>query len=140
MSQQEHRVYVIRHGETEWGLSGQHTGLTDIPQTENLRNRAKLLKPVLAGESFTLLLTSPLQRAREAFRLEGLGDPAKVEPDLVELNFGEYERITTEQIHEYSPELADLHRWLPRLRATRAGRGSGKSRLLDHVSDEGSAS
>ena len=96
MSQQEHRVYVIRHGETEWGLSRQHTGLTDIPQTEDVRNRAKLLKPVLAGESFTLLLTSPLQRAREAFRLEGLGDPAKVEPDLVELNFGEYERITTE--------------------------------------------
>ncbi len=113
MSEQEHRVYVIRHGETEWSLSGQHTGLTDIPQTEDVRNRGKLLKPVLAGESFTLLLPSPLQRARETCRLEGLGDAAKVEPDLVELNFGEYERITTEQIHEYSPELAELHRWLP---------------------------
>jgi len=51
--------------------------------------------------------------AREICRLEGLGDAAKVEPALVELNFGEYERITTEQIHEYSPELAELHRWLP---------------------------
>ncbi len=65
MSEQEHRVYVIRHGETEWSLSGQHTGLTDIPLTENGRNRAKLLKPALAGESFILVPTSPLQRVRE---------------------------------------------------------------------------
>ncbi len=103
MSQQEHRVYVTRHGETEWSLRGQHRGRTDSPLTENVRNRAKLLKPVLAGESFTLVRTSPMQRARETCRLAGLGDVAKVEPDLVEWSYGEYERITAEQFHAIAP-------------------------------------
>ncbi len=98
------RVYVIRHGETEWSLSGQHTGITDIPLTENGRKRAKVLKPLLAKQEFALVLTSPLQRARETCTLAGLGEKAEVDPDLMEWNYGEYEGITTEQIHAKAPE------------------------------------
>jgi len=65
MADFEKKVYVIRHGETEWSLSGQHTGITDIPLTENGRNKAKLLQPFLMKQSFGLVLTSPLQRAKE---------------------------------------------------------------------------
>lgn len=82
MTAPEQQIYVIRHGETEWSLSGQHTGVTDIPLTENGRNLAGLLLPVLAKESFALVLTSPLQRAKETCQLSGLGDQAEVESNL----------------------------------------------------------
>jgi broad specificity phosphatase PhoE len=78
------QVYLIRHGETAWSLSGQHTGTTDIPLTENGRRVAKLLQSVLTKETFTLVLTSPLQRARETCALAGLGERAKIERDLME--------------------------------------------------------
>ncbi len=103
MARQEQKVYLVRHGETQWSLSGQHTGVSDIPLTDNGRMAARLLKPVLAGESFTLILTSPLQRARETCELAGLGEAALIEPDLVEWRYGEYEGLTSKQIQLTRP-------------------------------------
>jgi broad specificity phosphatase PhoE len=97
------QVYVVRHGETAWSLSGQHTGVTDIPLTENGRAVARRLQPLLAKESFSLVLTSPRSRARETCELVGLGNRALVEPDLVEWNYGEYEGLTPKEIRAKRP-------------------------------------
>jgi probable phosphoglycerate mutase len=97
------QVYLIRHGETEWSLSGQHTGITDISLTENGRKVAKLLEPVLAKESFALVLTSPLERARTTCELAGLSALAQSDNDLMEWNYGEYEGLTPKQIHAMAP-------------------------------------
>lgn len=98
------QIYLVRHGETEWSLSGQHTGITDIPLTENGRRVAKLFEPLFAKASVALVLTSPLERARKTCELAGLGSRAEIDPDLMEWNYGEYEGLTTKQIHEKSPE------------------------------------
>ena len=103
MSMPTQQVYLVRHGETEWSLSGQHTGTTDIPLTDNGRKVAKRLAPVLAKETFALVLTSPLQRARETCQLTGLGERAEIDRDLMEWNYGEYEGLTPKQIHAKRP-------------------------------------
>ena len=97
------QVYLIRHGETEWSLSGQHTGITDVALTQNGRNLARRLEPVLARENFTLVLTSPLKRARKTCELAGLSERAEIDRDLMEWNYGEYEGLTPKQIHAKAP-------------------------------------
>jgi broad specificity phosphatase PhoE len=96
-------VFAIRHGETAWSLSGQHTGATDIPLTDNGRRLAERMQPVLARETFALVLCSPMQRARETCELAGLGETVLIDPDLVEWNYGEYEGLTPRQIRESAP-------------------------------------
>jgi broad specificity phosphatase PhoE len=78
-------------------------GTTDIPLTDNGRRLAEQIRLVLAREAFTLVLVSPMQRARETCALAGLGAAAKTEPDLVEWNYGRYEGLTPKQIHEGAP-------------------------------------
>jgi probable phosphoglycerate mutase len=85
------RVYFIRHGETEWSLSGRHTGVNDIPLTEHGEDEAAALGGRLHEIEFSRVLTSPQQRARRTCELAGLGPSIEVEPDLVEWNYGDYE-------------------------------------------------
>src|SRR4051795_11252944 len=92
-------LVLLRHGETEWSKSGQHTGLTDIPLTERGEDLARDTASLLKGRTFTAVLTSPLVRARRTAELAGL-EGAEVEPRLVEWDYGGYEGLTTPQIRE----------------------------------------
>jgi len=98
------RVILVRHGETKWTLTGQHTGLPDIPLTSDGRAAARRLAPLAAKSAFALVLTSPLVRARETCHLAGLSASAQVEPRLLEWNYGEYEGLTPAQIHARQPD------------------------------------
>lgn len=96
-------IVLVRHGETEWSRSGQHTSRTDLPLVEEGRRRAAALGPTLAKWDFSLVLTSPLRRARETCELAGFGDRAEVCEELREWDYGEYEGLTTPQIREQNP-------------------------------------
>ncbi|MGC9947103.1 MAG: histidine phosphatase family protein [Bryobacteraceae bacterium] len=96
-------IWLIRHGETAWSLSGQHTGRTDLPLTAAGERHAEEIGRSLAGRPFALVLTSPLQRARETCRLAGYGGAAQIEPDLSEWDYGAYEGRTSAQIQESVP-------------------------------------
>jgi broad specificity phosphatase PhoE len=91
-------VTLVRHGETEWSASGKHTGRTDIPLTEVGERKARALEPRLKTMAFDRVFTSPLQRARRTCELAGFGDRAKVDPDLLEWNYGDYEGRKTSEI------------------------------------------
>jgi broad specificity phosphatase PhoE len=97
-------VYLARHGETAWSLSGQHTGRTDLPLTERGERNARQLGKRLEGITFVKVFTSPLQRAARTCELAGFGSGAEVLPDLVEWNYGEYEGRRTSEIHAERPD------------------------------------
>lgn len=104
MSEQLQVVYLARHGETAWSLTGQHTGLTDLPLTERGERNAKSLGQRLRGLQFARILTSPLQRAQRTCELAGFKDAAQIDPDLMEWNYGEYEGRRTIDIHAERPD------------------------------------
>jgi broad specificity phosphatase PhoE len=96
-------LWLIRHGETEWSLSGAHTGRTDLPLTAEGERKAAGLRARLAGHNFALVLTSPLQRARRTCELAGFGASAQIDPDLLEWDYGAYEGLSTDDIHRERP-------------------------------------
>jgi len=103
MSQALPVVYVARHGDTAWTLSGQHTGLTDLPLTANGEMNARRLGERLNGLRFAKVFTSPLQRAARTCELAGFGTSAEIDPDLVEWNYGAYEGLRSDQILAKQP-------------------------------------
>jgi broad specificity phosphatase PhoE len=97
-------IYLARHGETAWSLTGQHTGLTDLPLTERGEQNARALGERLIGLNFGKVLTSPLQRAARTCELAGFGAVAEVDRDLLEWNYGQYEGRRTAEIHAERPD------------------------------------
>ena len=97
-------IYLARHGETAWTLSGQHTGLTDLPLTKRGERNARRLEERLRGVTFAQVLTSPLQRATRTCELAGFRAVAEIDRDLVEWNYGEYEGRLTSDIHRERPD------------------------------------
>jgi len=97
-------IYLARHGETAWSLTGQHTGLTDLPLTELGECNARRLAERLRGVRFTKVFVSPLQRARRTCELAGFGAVAEIDPDLVEWDYGQYEGLRTSEIRAEHPD------------------------------------
>jgi probable phosphoglycerate mutase len=97
-------VYLARHGDTAWSASGQHTGLTDLPLTPNGEHNAQRLGERLKGLTFEKVFSSPLQRAARTCELAGYGSVAEIDPDLVEWDYGQYEGLTTAEIHRQRPD------------------------------------
>jgi broad specificity phosphatase PhoE len=97
------RIYLARHGETAWSLTGQHTGLTDLPLTGRGESNARALGHRLIGLSFVKVLTSPLQRASRTCQLAGFAAMAETDLDLVEWNYGEFEGLRAAEIHSKRP-------------------------------------
>jgi broad specificity phosphatase PhoE len=98
------RLSLIRHGETEWSISGRHTSRTDIPLTEQGEQDARQLGHTLRATTFVRVFTSPMQRARRTCELAGLTPVAEVEPDLAEWNYGDYEGLRSLDIRKARPD------------------------------------
>ncbi|MFJ5303684.1 histidine phosphatase family protein [Streptomyces sp. NPDC088350] len=96
-------LFLVRHGETEWSVSGRHTSWTDLPLTRHGEEQAKSLAPLLSGRTFALALTSPLDRAIRTAALAGIAG-AVPDPDLHEWDYGAYEGVTTVDIHRTRPD------------------------------------
>lgn len=106
-------VYLVRHGETAWSRSGQHTGLTDIPLTEHGEQNAIALAARLRDQSFARVFKSPLQRASRTCDLAGFGAVATTDPDLVEWDYGDFEGTTSAEIHQRHPKWNLFHDGCP---------------------------
>jgi broad specificity phosphatase PhoE len=96
-------LWLIRHGETAWSLSGQHTGSTDLRLTKEGEQKAATVGKMLAGKKFAAVFVSPMTRAKETCRIAGYAEGAIVTPDLCEWNYGSYEGLTTNEIHKTAP-------------------------------------
>jgi broad specificity phosphatase PhoE len=96
-------IWLVRHGETQWSISGQHTGSTDVPLTPEGGLQATAIGKLLAGRRFDHVFSSPMLRARETARLAGFGDRIRVHEGLVEYDYGEFEGLTTRQIRATHP-------------------------------------
>jgi probable phosphoglycerate mutase len=96
-------LVLVRHGETEWSKSGQHTGRTDIPLTDRGREEALAVRDRLDGWTFARTLSSPLSRALDTARLAGFGDDVETDEDLLEWDYGDYEGLTTAEIRSSRP-------------------------------------
>jgi broad specificity phosphatase PhoE len=97
------KIFLIRHGNTDWSDTHKHTGRTDLPLNPAGESAARQLAPRLAHETFSHIFTSPLARARQTCRLAGFGDRAQVNDDLAEWNYGHFEGLTTAHIHQTHP-------------------------------------
>jgi broad specificity phosphatase PhoE len=96
-------IWLVRHGETEWSLSGQHTGSTDIPLTEQGRLQAVAIGKLLTGRRFDHVFSSPMERAVETGTLAGFGERIRVDERLCEFDYGEFEGLTTVEIWSAHP-------------------------------------
>jgi probable phosphoglycerate mutase len=103
MSDHPRRIYLVRHGETAWSLTGQHTGRNDIPLTPKGEEDARKLATRLQTRTFSAVFSSPLQRAKRTCELAGYGDRAQFLPDLMEWNYGDYEGVTGGDIRAKRP-------------------------------------
>jgi broad specificity phosphatase PhoE len=104
MNQELPIVWLARHGETAWSLSGQHTGLTDLPLTERGERNARSLGERLKAVTFAAVFTSPLQRAARTCELAGFGTQAEVDRSLLEWDYGQYEGLRTVDIRKERPD------------------------------------
>lgn len=130
------RLYLIRHGETEWSLDHRHTGRTDLPLTQHGEDEARTLGKHLRGIPFTHVLTSPLQRARQTCKLVGLDQAPESEPDLTEWDYGDYEGKRSVAIRQERPGWTLFrdgcpHGEMPGQIADRADRLLARLRLLE---------
>jgi len=122
------QIVLVRHGETEWSLSGQHTGRTDIPLTARGEEQAAQVGRVLDGRSFGLVLSSPRVRAHHTAEIAGYGDQVVVDPDLAEWDYGAYEGLTSPQIAEVYGD--DWNLWRDGIEPDAEGRGEQAADLL----------
>jgi broad specificity phosphatase PhoE len=97
------KLYLVRHGETAWSLTGQHTGSTELPLTPRGEEEARALRPFLQGIPFARVFASPRQRAQQTCALAGITQRVEIEPDLAEWNYGEYEGRRSDSIHAERP-------------------------------------
>lgn len=113
MSVNPPRVFLVRHGATEWSVIRRHTGRTDLPLSDQGRDEVERLAARLALERFALVLVSPLQRALDTARLTGFGDVAEVDADLMEWDYGDYDGRTAAEIRQDRPGWTPWHGGYP---------------------------